>query len=279
MNTNHAKAIKGMSIANIVLAGLGILGMLALWAGLGAGGAAIDMSGYDYFYTDNGYYIEADDLASLLGGLTVLVCFMIICFVLVLIAGILGVRGAEKPEKMKSIMVWNIVGAVASFCGAGIISLVLCIVVAVFASKDRHLVAPAGMAYGTPYATPTPAQPSGTTPAPSPVASVSGAAGAVSAPAVTATSAATVPAAPAEGAATVDVVEAAAPVCDTGATPVSEAVVETVAEGTFAPAETAEEAQAAAAAPAVILPDNNVEDMIEGVTVIDVTDDADKPQA
>ena len=30
MNTNHAKAIKGMSIANIVLAALGILGMLIL---------------------------------------------------------------------------------------------------------------------------------------------------------------------------------------------------------------------------------------------------------
>ena len=41
MNTNHAKAIKGMSIANIVLAALGIFGMLIAWAGLGAGGAVI----------------------------------------------------------------------------------------------------------------------------------------------------------------------------------------------------------------------------------------------
>ena len=49
MNTNHAKAIKGMSIANIVLAALGIFGMLIAWAGLGVGGAAISGSGYDYF--------------------------------------------------------------------------------------------------------------------------------------------------------------------------------------------------------------------------------------
>ena len=47
MNTNHAKAIKGMSIANIVLAALGIFGMLIAWAGLGVGGAAISGSGYD----------------------------------------------------------------------------------------------------------------------------------------------------------------------------------------------------------------------------------------
>ena len=32
MNTSHAKAIKGMSIANIVLASLGIIGILIAWA-------------------------------------------------------------------------------------------------------------------------------------------------------------------------------------------------------------------------------------------------------
>ncbi|MFR5828212.1 MAG: hypothetical protein ACLUE1_03695 [Adlercreutzia equolifaciens] len=48
MNTNHAKAIKGMSIANIVLAALGIFGMLIAWAGLGVGSPI--PSGFDYFY-------------------------------------------------------------------------------------------------------------------------------------------------------------------------------------------------------------------------------------
>ena len=47
MNTSHAKAIKGMSIANIVLGALGILGTLIIWMGLGAGGAAVANSGYD----------------------------------------------------------------------------------------------------------------------------------------------------------------------------------------------------------------------------------------
>ena len=67
MNTNHAKAIKGMSIANIVLAALGIFGMLIAWAGLGVGGAAISGSGYDYFYTDDGLYFTTDDVSVLLG--------------------------------------------------------------------------------------------------------------------------------------------------------------------------------------------------------------------
>ena len=46
MNTNHAKAIKGMSIANIVLAALGIFGMLIAWAGLGVGGAAQSLTAF-----------------------------------------------------------------------------------------------------------------------------------------------------------------------------------------------------------------------------------------
>lgn len=44
MNTNHAKAIKGMSIANIVLAALGILGMLIAGQAQASAGAAISGS-------------------------------------------------------------------------------------------------------------------------------------------------------------------------------------------------------------------------------------------
>ena len=114
MNTNHAKAIKGMSIANIVLAALGIFGMLIAWAGLGVGGAAISGSGYDYFYTDDGLYFTTDDVSVLLGMLGFLVFLVIVCAVLILIAGILGVRGAAKPDKLRGIMIWNIVAAVVT---------------------------------------------------------------------------------------------------------------------------------------------------------------------
>ena len=143
MNTNHAKAIKGMSIANIVLAALGIFGMLIAWAGLGVGGAAISGSGYDYFYTDDGLYFTTDDVSVLLGMLGFLVFLVIVCAVLILIAGILGVRGAAKPEKLRGIMIWNIVAAVVSLLSCCWVSLVLCIIVAVFANKDRALYAAA----------------------------------------------------------------------------------------------------------------------------------------
>ena len=143
MNTNHAKAIKGMSIANIVLAALGILGMLIAWAGLGVGGAAISGSGYDYFYTEDGLYFTTDDVSALLGMLGFLVFLVIVCAVLILVAGILGVRGAAKPEKLRGIMIWNIVAAVVSLLSCCWVSLVLCIIVAVFANKDRALYAAA----------------------------------------------------------------------------------------------------------------------------------------
>ena len=55
-------------------------------------------------------------------------------------------RGSNRPEKLKGVMVWNIVGAVASFFAGGLVTLVLCIVVAVFANKDKQ-----ALAYGTPY--------------------------------------------------------------------------------------------------------------------------------
>lgn len=157
MNTNHAKAIKGMSIANIVLSALGILGVLVTWMGLGAGGAAVSGSGYDYFYTDDGYVIETSDLNAILGVLSILVFWVFVCLVLVLVAGIMGVRGANKPEKLKGVMTWNIVGAVAAFLGAGWISLVLCIIVAVFANKDKQALAAAP--YAAPAYAPVPTAP------------------------------------------------------------------------------------------------------------------------
>lgn len=247
MNTNHAKAIKGMSIANIVLAALGIFGMLIAWAGLGVGGAAISGSGYDYFYTEDGLYFTTDDVSALLGMLGFLVFLVIVCAVLILIAGILGVRGAAKPDKLRGIMIWNIVAAVVSLLSCCWVSLVLCIIVAVFANKDRALYA----------AAPAPAAPYGYAPAAAPVAPV-----APQQPVQAAPVAPQQPAAPAP-------VAAAAPVA-------AEAVVtETVAA---APAEPV--AAEAAAEPAIILPDNYIEDAQAGVTVVEeIPSDADTAAA
>lgn len=272
MNTNHAKAIKGMSIANIVLAALGIFGMLIAWAGLGVGGAAISGSGYDYFYTDDGLYFTTDDVSVLLGMLGFLVFLVIVCAVLILIAGILGVRGAAKPDKLRGIMIWNIVAAVVSLLSCCWVSLVLCIIVAVFANKDRALYA----------AAPASAAPYGYAPAAAPVAPVAPQQPVQAAPVAPQQPAAPAPvAAAAPVAAEAVVTETVAAVAEeTVAEPVPAAVMETVEEDTFAPAETPEEAAEAAAEPAIILPDNYIEDAQAGVTVVEeIPSDADTAAA
>lgn len=67
---------------------------------------------------------------------------------------------------------------------------------------------------------------------------------------------------------------------ETVAEPVPAAVMETVEEDTFAPAETPEEAAEAAAEPAILLPDNYIEDAQAGVTVVEeIPSDADTAAA
>lgn len=300
MNTNHAKAIKGMSIANIVLAALGILGMLIAWAGLGVGGAAVSNSGYDYFYTEDGFYLTTSDLSALFGMLGFLVFLVIVCAVLILIAGILGVRGAAKPDKLRGIMIWNIVAAVVSLLSGCWVSLVLCIIVAVFANKDRALyaTAPAPAApYGyapaaepvapvapqqpvPPVAPQQPVQPAAAAPQqPAAPAAAVPVAAAVAAEAVAgAAMPATAATAPAAEVVATEQVVAAEPAAnepvatvaeETVAEPVPAAVMETVEEDTFAPAETPEEAAEAATEPAILLPDNYIEDAQAGVAVVE----------
>ncbi|MFR0869868.1 MAG: hypothetical protein ACLSGS_13090, partial [Adlercreutzia sp.] len=183
---------------------------------------------------------------------------------LILIAGILGVRGAAKPDKLRGIMIWNIVAAVVSLLSCCWVSLVLCIIVAVFANKDRALYA----------AAPAPAAPYGYAPAAAPVAPVAPqqpvqaapvapqqpAAPAAAVPVAAAVTAeavagavmpATAATAPAAEVVATEQVVAAEPAADepvaavaeeTVAEPVPAAVMETVEEDTFAPAETPEEA-------------------------------------
>ena len=251
MNTTHAKAIKGMSIANIVLAALGIFGCLIACAVLGVGGYAVTGSGYDYVYTDDGIMVTTGDVAGILAFLGIFVFLGVICFIFVLVAGIMGVRGSNRPEKLKGVMVWNIVGAVASFFAGGLVTLVLCIVVAVFANKDKQ-----ALAYGTPYGV----QPQAPVAPQQPVAAVAAVpvAAAVAAEAVAGTG---VPATPATAPAT----EVAA----IEETLVSDPAPVTPAADVAAEAVTATEV--AAAEPAVVLPDNYIEDAQAGVTIIEET--------
>ena len=75
-----------------------------------------------------------------------------------LVAGIKALGAANDPAKLKGAMAWNIVGAVASFLGLGLVTTVLCIIVAVFANKDKAALE-AGYFYAQPPAQPQPQPP------------------------------------------------------------------------------------------------------------------------
>lgn len=243
MYTNHAKAIKGLSIANIVLGVLGILGSLGGCAALGSSAAIVANSGYDYIPLDDGYYMDTAAAAGLMGMLTIFAVFACIAAIFILVAGIVGVRNADKPEKLKGVMVWNIVGAVAGLFGSWI-SLVLCIIVAVFANKDKN--AYVSGSYGAP-------------------AAPYGAYGAPVSPAA--------PAAPQQPAVSNAPVVPTTPVAAEAVTPQQPAPAQVEAV-----AHEAEVAAEHATDPAIILPNDNIQD-VDVASVVSEENDSDKPQA
>lgn len=152
MKNAHAGAIKGMSIAVIVLAALGIIGaiLIMVFSGLlsavvldGGYGLMNDLT-YEYGALDGSYYgyFDAEDafFVSMLmmlvgGGLSI---WVLVCCVVTLIAGIFGVLHAANPAKLGLVMGWAIAGAILSFLGGSIVTVVLLIIVAVFANADKR---------------------------------------------------------------------------------------------------------------------------------------------
>lgn len=168
MYQNHAKAIKGLGIAIIVLAALTIAGcLLGLAFTVFSGSMAATFVPYSY----NDASIAADMHEAGLSDDEAIALFTMVfgmigaglvwaalCSVFVLVAGIKALGAANDPAKLKGAMTWNIVGAVASFLGGGLVTTVLCIIVAVFASKDKAALE-AGYFYAQPPAQPQPQPP------------------------------------------------------------------------------------------------------------------------
>lgn len=177
MQKDHAKAIKGMSIACIVLSGLAILACIVGIAAMGAIGDAVREYGLDYDYYDldghydsifgmyglgdsvanmhwhggygelGGYGGHYDDMALFqlgLGFVNALLVFGIVAEAVCLAAGILALRNYNKPGKFGLVFGWSIAGAVLGFLGAGFVQCVLFIIIAVFVNSDKKLYA-AGM--------------------------------------------------------------------------------------------------------------------------------------
>lgn len=173
MQTSHARTIRGLSIAVVILSVLSILGLIFSLAFIGVGGAALGneevrgAASYslsmdpDSAYTMEQLGITEDDAFGMLGFLlglgAVYVFWGIICSIVTLIAGIIGMRNYDKTDKLGKVFGWSIAGAVMAFLYGNIITLVLLIIAAVCASKDRK--ASTAIPYGQPasyYSAPQP---------------------------------------------------------------------------------------------------------------------------
>lgn len=173
MQNSHAGTIKGLSIATIVLSVLSILGLLFCLLFLGVGGVALN----DPTLQDSvSMSIEADpetvmqmedlglttdDTLGLVGivfGLgAAYVIWGVICCIISLVAGIIGLRNCRNTAKLGGAFGWAIAGAVTSFLYGNIVVMVLLIISAVCISKDRK--ASTAIPYGQPAAyTQTPGQ-------------------------------------------------------------------------------------------------------------------------
>lgn len=177
MPKNHAKAIKGMSIACIALSGLVILvaiGMMfllsfldaimvdvysdpyyggydmsdyydSIFGAYGLGGSIVGLDATHGMHHDAsayGYYDYYDDYASY--KLAAMVAnVMLVCGIIgaavTLAAGIVVLRNHNKPEKFNLAFGWSIVGAVLGFLTTGVIQGVLFIIIAVFINSDKKL--------------------------------------------------------------------------------------------------------------------------------------------
>lgn len=164
MQNSRAKTIRGLSIAVVILAVLSILGLLIGLAFTALFGAAmadphvqssisVQMDGQttrelaEYGMTGE----DAMGILSLIFGLgAVYFVWGIICSIVALIAGIIGIRNCANIEKLGGAFGWAIAGAVFSFLYGNIVTCVLLIISAVCISRDRKQAT--AIPYGQPAA-------------------------------------------------------------------------------------------------------------------------------
>ena len=150
MPNSDARLARGLSIAVIVLSALALAGCLLLFAALGIGGAMLSDPNASFIVAHNdAAYMEAfaynhdtEALAVLAGlglGLAALVVgWLTLCHVVVLVAGILGLQAAARPEKLGAAFGWAVAGAVLSLLCGNLVTMALLIIAAVYLNKLRN---------------------------------------------------------------------------------------------------------------------------------------------
>lgn len=160
MQSPDMKLVRGFSIANIVLSALAIAAFLVGALAIGFGGAILSepgiynelaselaadpdiAAGMHELYYEDGYVIDEYDVANIVAwsmGALVVICVIaaLVCTVS-LIAGILGLKNHDKPEKLGAAFGWSIAGAVCAFLCGRMISTVLLVLEAVYIHKVRQ---------------------------------------------------------------------------------------------------------------------------------------------
>lgn len=167
MQTRNGKLIRGFNIATVVMASFAIIGCLIGFAALGLGGFTLNEYGDEaislsYAYDDAHGHDRWDNLDPDFDATTILrehsldegqvmglanaglaiagvaIAWELIMCIVALIAGIVGISGASKKQKMGRVFVWSIVGAVASLLSGRFISTGLFIASAIFANKNKN---------------------------------------------------------------------------------------------------------------------------------------------
>lgn len=165
MLTSDARVVRGLSIANIVLSSLAIVGAIII-LGITAFavmtlndpsfGAVVEgsLSPSELRDLETSGLSSAEALALSAGivgiGGAAAGIWTLICGVLNLIASIFNLRSCSRPEALKSSFVWAIVGAVAAFLRGALITTVLFIIAAVYLNKLKKANDTAAYAYGQP---------------------------------------------------------------------------------------------------------------------------------
>ncbi len=154
MQESDIRVVRGVSIASIVLSVLAMLGCALLIALFAAGGVFAsdpsNLDGYVDYRDDLGtthgidaqYGLDAQETSSLVAGvfgfLGAFSGFGLVLCAVSLIAGIVGLRNSRNPQKAGGIVGWSIAGAICSILMCRVVSCVLLIVNAVYASRLRR---------------------------------------------------------------------------------------------------------------------------------------------
>ena len=157
MQTSHVGLIRGLSISTVIISLLCVLLLGAALAIFGLAGAMMDspnarnqmayelVLNHDEVQALESLGIPASDpsllVAWVIQRLGVVVGVLTAAHVIVLIAGIVGFRGARHVDKLGTLFVWMIVAAVASLVGCNPVLLVLTIVIAVLVAGERGVAA------------------------------------------------------------------------------------------------------------------------------------------